>query len=196
MGKNVISILFIGVSVVAIYLFTIREDKTLREQVSSSVKSPRVTLEEFTLHRYKNHQVLSTLTGRIAHFLDPNILEMYGNLRGLRYDSPNREYFSAETASIYFASNGIVQLLQNSEIHKAEVENSVNVGTQDKLLRTQYAQYQAKKDILTSDVPVTFMAPNSIFIGNAGFEYKLDTEDLVLFGPVEGTLQSEKIPNL
>ena len=185
MGKNLVSILFLVISGLAVYLFMQRDDRTLREQVSGQEKQPRITLEEFTLHRYRNHTVLSTLTGRIGNFMDPNVLEMYGNLRGLRYDSPSREYFSAESATIYFESNGIVQLLNDSEISRAEIENNVNVGTQDKLLKTQYARYNTKKGMLRSDVPVTFVAPNSIFKGTSGFEYNIATEDVVLFGPIE-----------
>ncbi len=194
MGKNVVSIAFILISGLAIYLFNMRDDKALREQVSIYDRKPRITLEDFTLHRYRDHRVLSTLTGRIANFMDPNLLEMYGNLRGLRYDTVNREYFSSESAAIYFASAGVMQLLQNSNIVRADIENDVKVGSQDKLLKTQYAQYFSQKNLLRSDVPVVFIAPDSILKGSSGFEYNLNTEDVVLFGPIEGTLQSENLP--
>lgn len=194
MGKNIVTLIFLIISGLASYLFITRESEELREKVSVRTKKPRITLENFTLHRYRDHKIVSTLTGQMANFMDPNLLEMYGKLRGLRYDSANREYFSAESASIYFTSNGVVQLLSSSEIARADIENDVNVGSQDKLIKSQYAQYLADKDILRSDVPVVLIAPDSVLRGLKGFEYKIDSEDIELFGPIEGTLQSDKTP--
>ncbi|SME91349.1 LPS export ABC transporter periplasmic protein LptC [Pseudobacteriovorax antillogorgiicola] len=196
MGKNVVTVIFLVISSLALWVFLSREDRTLRDQVDPDAKQPRIILEEFTLYRYKKHEVQSTLTGRMAHFREPNILEVYGDIRGLRHNTEKREHFAAESATVYFNSNGIVQLMKNSEVKRCEVENNVQVGSRDSVIQTQYAQYFGAEQILRSDVPVQFTGPNSQFAGQGGFQYDIKTEDLDLIGPIEGTLQSEAIPNL
>ena len=196
MGKNIITAIFVIISVLALFVFLNRDDTTLRDQVSGQEKQPRIILEEFTLYRYKKHEVQSTLTGRIAHFMEPNILEIYGDIRGLRHNSPKREHFAAESASVYFMSNGVVQLMKDSEIKRCEVENNVRVGSGDNVILTQYAQFLGKENILHSDVPVKFTGPGSQFNGKGGFHYDVASENLDLMGPIKGTLQGETIPSL
>lgn len=196
MGKNIIAVVFVVISGIALFVFKSRDDRTLKDQVTIKEKQPRIILEDFTLYRYNKHTVQSTLTGRIAHFMDPNILEVYGDIRGLRHNSSRREHFSAQSAAAYFYSTGVVQLMQNSKIQRCEVENNVRVGSGDNVILTQYAQYIGDSNVLRSDLPVQFNAPRSKFYGKGGFHYQVDTEELNLHGPIKGTLQSEAIPNL
>ena len=191
MGKNVVAGAFVLLSLYAVFIFMQKDSARLRDQVSRSEKDPRVILEDFTLYRYRGHRVLSTLSGRIAHFIEPNSVEMYGSLRGLRYDTVNREYFSAESAAIYFVGTGMMQLMKGAEVERAEIDNNVKVGSAENLIETDYAQYLADRNRLRSDVPVVFTSPKSKLKGQTGFEYDLELETVELFGPMEGVLQSD-----
>lgn len=196
MGKNVLAVIFLSISTYAVYVFMQKDSSRLKDQITSSEREPRVILEDFTMYRYRGHQVLSTITGRLGHFIEPNSVEMYGNLRGLRYDTENREYFSAESATVYFKASGMLQLMKGSEVERAEVDNNVRVGSSRNLIETDYVQYRAEKQTLRSDVPVVFTSPRSTLSGQSGFEYDILTEAAKLYGPMEGTLQSDTKLNL
>ncbi|NRA65784.1 MAG: LPS export ABC transporter periplasmic protein LptC [Pseudobacteriovorax sp.] len=190
MGKNIVSLIFVVLVCFSSYIFLQRDSSSLKDQVGKGEKDPRVVLENFTIYRYEGHTVLSTLTGKLAHFLEPNRLEMYGDIRGLRYDTENREYFSSESATVRFLSNGVMQLIDGSDLERAEVENNVIFGSKRSVIKTNYALYLAKDEALQSDVPVTFLSPSSVLYGKNGFEYDLVSEELSITGPMKGTLQS------
>ena len=196
LGKNIVAAIFIIISFVALVVFFSRDDRTLKDQVNLEDRKPRVILEGFTLYKYSGHEIQSTLTGKIAHFIDPNVLEVYGDIRGLRHNTEKREHFAAQSATAYFSSSGIVQLMQKSEIVRCEVENNVRVGFGDNLILTQYAQYLGKDKTLRSDLPVEFRAPQSRLHGKSGFDYRLEDEELDIHGPIKGTLQGEPIKSL
>lgn len=192
MGKNIIAASFVILSMVSIIYFFSREEKSSSKDWDNSDKHPRLILEEFTVYRYKAHQVQSTLTGRIAHFIEPNILEVYGDIRGLKHNSPRKEHIAAESASIYFRSHGIVQLMSSSKVDRCEVENNVRIGIDDSLISTQYTQYLGDNHLLRSDVPVVFTGSDSSLTGRGGYTYDINSGELELFGPIEGLLQKNE----
>lgn len=196
MGKYIISGVFLVFCGVSLLVFFVRDDKLLKEQVNMSEKLPRIILEDFTLYKYREHSVKATFTGKIAHFRDPNILEVYGEIRGLKHNSEKREHISAESATVVFHANGIVQLLEESRVKTCEIENNVQVGSGNDVILTQYAQYSGDKNHLRSDVPVKFSNPTAQLKGKNGFVYDIETGDLELIGPIEGFLQGETRPDL
>ena len=191
MGKNTISVIFLVFSGVSLFVFFHRDNKILREKVDRAERLPRVILEDFTIYTYNEHEVQSTLTGKIAHFLDPNILEVYGDIRGLKHNSSKREHFSAESATVLFSAKGIVRLLEDSRIETCELENKVRVGSGDDVILTEYAKYFSKRNQLRSDVPVHYSNPTARLMGKNGFVYDIDRGDLDIIGPIKGTLQGE-----
>lgn len=188
MGRNILVVAFLVTSVIAITLFLAREDGSLRDQVDSRSKQPVITLEEYTMFRYDGHELRATLSGKLATFLEPNIVEMYGNVTGRKHGE-EKEYASAESAAAYFASSGVTQFLKDNKIERAQLENDVKIGIGDNTLSTEFAEYIAAKDVLRSDRPVLMYGPTGRFKGGNGFAYSLTTEEMTVFGPLEGILQ-------
>lgn len=189
MGRNILVIAFLVTSAVAVMIFLARDDGSLRDQVDSRSRQPVITLEEFALFRYEGHELEATLTGKLATFLEPNMVEMYGNVTGRKYEEDKKEYSSAESATAYFASSGVTQFMKDSRIERAQLENDVRIGIGDHTLSTEFAEFLAPKEVLRSERPVLLYGPTGRFKGGNGFAYHLTTEEMTVFGPLEGILQ-------
>ena len=80
MGKNLLVVLFLLACFSSIGFFLAREDRRLRDKIKVDQQAqPLIILEDVTVYRYKNHKVISTISSKVGHFLEPNILEMHGN---------------------------------------------------------------------------------------------------------------------
>lgn len=189
MGKNSVVALFLFTVATAIYFYLGRESSAPLEELEPGQKQvPRVQLEEFTIYKYDGHKALSTVSGKIASFLDPNTLDVMGNIQGQTLDSPHKEFFTAESARVTFAAKGLSELMKNSRIQRTEIENRVRFGYQDNVLYTDYAKYLHEEQRLLSDVPMQIKGPRIDMKGSKGFQYEAATQDLKVFGPLEGTL--------
>ena len=194
MGKNVVVVLFIVTCLLSVYVLMTRKNPEDRVLDPDAAKEPRVSMEEFTIYKYRNHQVVSTFSGKLSHFLDPNLLELYGSLRGLRHNSVKREYVSCESSTVYFKANGISELMKDATVTKAELEDNVNVGVSYNRLLTEFAEYLPSEDLLQSELPVTVKGPTGQIQGNNGFSYLLGEEKIKIFGPIKGVLQGAELP--
>ncbi|MFW7378322.1 MAG: hypothetical protein ACOH5I_05915 [Oligoflexus sp.] len=194
MGKYLLVASFLLTLALAVYVFLSRDDRSLREQVVQQAGRPRLTMEEFTVYRYRDHRVLSTLSAKMGQFLEPNILEIYGDIRGMRHDSEKREFVNAEGSSTQFRSRGVIQLMKEPDIIKTELENDVQFGFDETMVFTQFTEYLAEPGVLRSDVPVLVRSPQGFMHSQTGFNYDIEEELMELYGPLQGTLQqSEKV---
>lgn len=189
MGKIVISFAFIFISLLSAWVFFNREERSLREQINSSER-PRIILEDFVVYRYEKSRVSSTLSGRIGHFIEPNIMEIYGDIRGTRYNKGEREYLRAESSSTIFQARGIVDLMKSAQIVKSELENDVQFGFNGMILNTQFAEFLNSSQIIRSDVPVFVSSVQGKMTGKRGFNYNITEELIDLYGPIQGYLQN------
>lgn len=189
MGKNIIVALFLLMVGTAFFIFFRREpDLPMKVRDASKAKEPRIYLEEFTVYDYERHKMKSTLSGQAATFLDPDLLEVKGGVQGQKLDSPHKEFLNAELATVHFASKGLVDLMKASRVQSSEVRNQVRIGYDDNIIYTEYAKFLAEQQRLVSDVPVRILGPQVDLMGSKGFEYQTKTQDLKVFGPLEGTL--------
>lgn len=189
MAKNIIIASFLGLTVLAILLLWNREENPRVREDPDAILAPRISLEDFTVYKYQGHQVQMTLSSKLAHFVDPNILELYGSVRGIRHDSPKKEYFSAESATVFFSSTGVAQLMENPEIIEAELEDNVNVGMSYNRLLTEFAEYLPMEGLLQSELPVVLKGPTGTYKGQNGFRFFTETELIHIYGPTEGVVQ-------
>lgn len=196
MGRHILVVAFLVTSVIAVVLFLARDDGSLRDQVDSRSKQPVITLEEYTMFRYEGHELRATLSGKLATFFEPNVVEMYGNVTARKHAGEKKEYASAESAAAYFASSGVTQFMKDSKIERAQLENDVKIGIGDNILSTEFAEYLAALEVLRSDRPVLMHGPTGRFKGGNGFAYSLSTEEMTVFGPLEGVLQGSAASNL
>lgn len=189
MGKNIIVALFLLMVGTAFVIFFKRKpDTPFKEGDRSKAHEPRIYLEEFTIYDYEGHKMNSTLSGNAATFMDPDLLEINGSIQGQRLDSPRKETLNAELATIRFASKSLVDLMKSSRIESCEIQNQVRIGYNDNILYTEYAKLLADQNRLVSDVPVRILGPQVDLMGGRGFEYQTKTQDLKVFGPLEGTV--------
>lgn len=197
MGKYILVIGFLLTSALAVYVFMSRDDRSLRDQLGQSGgNKPRLILEEFTVYRYRDHRVIGTLSAKMGQFLEPNILEIYGDIRGMRHDSGKREFVNAEGSSTIFRSRGVIQLMKDPEIIKTELENDVQFGFEDTIIFSQFAEYLAEPGVLRSDVPVLVRSPQGSLHSQTGFLYDIEKESMELYGPIQGTLQNNGLPQV
>jgi len=190
LGKILISISFIILSVAAISFFFMQDDGKLRDKVYAT-KVPRIILEDFTVYRYEGHKATATLSGKVAHFIEPNILEMFGNIRGMRYNSKAKEHIKADSSSTTFHSRGVVELMKDSRVVKSELEGGVQFGFHDTILFSDFAEYITASEVLRSDMPVVIRSPQGNLKGKSGFRYNVTEELVEVYGPLQGTLQSD-----
>ena len=192
MGKKILVVIFILVTMTSVYTFFSRERTSLREQVPEAEKNPRIVLKDFTMYRYQGARVEATVSGQNAFFFEPNILEMYGNLNGVRtsQEKGKREFVRAQASVTLFESRGIVQMTQSSDIEKSSLENDVAVGFDEKTIFTQHAEYTSKPQRLYSDLPVELRSRDGNLKSETGFEYLVEEKLLQLHGPIRGKLQN------
>jgi len=192
LGKYILVLGFLLTCALAVYAFITRDDRSLRDQVGQQGGRPRLILEEFTVYRYRDHRVLSTLSAKMGQFIEPNILEVYGDIRGMRHDSDKREFVNGEASSTLFRSRGVIQLMKEPEIIKTELANDVQFGFDETIVFTQFAEYIAESRVLRSDVPVLVRSPQGFMHSKTGFQYLIEEESMELYGPIQGTLQQSE----
>jgi len=191
-GRNALVVLFLICCGISLFAFLNREKPDVREfREEHAAKEPHLILEEFTVYRYNQHNVTETLAAKLGYFLEPNILELYGDIRGFRH-GPKREYCSAESSISYFDSHSLTSLLRNAKIVKTEVETQVRVGIEDHALRTEFAEFIADLEVIRTDFPVKIDGPRGRFNGEKGFVYDLKAGLMMIRGPMTGTLKERK----
>lgn len=193
MGRTIIVIGFLITLSLSLWVYFNLDRRSIQSQIGQDIVAhPRLTIKDFTIFQYDSHTLKRTTSGKLGYFLEPNTLEVFGDIRALQHNSEKHEYLFADSMIAYFNSQGISNLMKDSSISTMELENNVNLGTSRNLLKTEYAKYSAKTKTLTSDLPVRVENSSGQVDGEAGFEYHTESEKLVIFGPMKGVLQSGK----
>ncbi|RZA15876.1 MAG: hypothetical protein EOP10_25590 [Proteobacteria bacterium] len=190
MGKHIIVLAFASAFIGAVVVFFQRGERQAKKPVAveSNEKHSRVTIEEFVLYEYRDHHATGTFQGKLAQFEDPDTLEIFGNIRGNRINEGKKEFVAAESAALRFSSKGLTDLVKDSKLETVTMENQVQFGTGDITMFTDYAKFDNASGKLVSDRPVRMKNPQADMLGKKGFEYDSKTQDVKVFGPLEGTL--------
>lgn len=151
-------------------------------------KHSRISVEEFVIYEYKDHHATGTFQGKIAQFEDPDMLEIFGNVRGNRVIEGRKEFVASESAALRFSSKGLSELVKESKLETVTLENQVRFGSSDVTMFTDYAKYNNETGKMISDRPVRVQNAQGDFLGHKGFEYDSKTQDVKVFGPLEGTI--------
>ena len=192
MGKHVMITGFFLLFGAALYVFSNREKSRPMNRLTSSKNAPRIMLEDFVVYKYENQKIISSLSGKSASFYDPSTLELIGDVICAEHSKEKNKSFSAESATLHFSSKGLSDLVKDSRIESAEVENQVRFNYDDLVVYTDYAKYLEREAILSSDFPVRIQNSKLDFMGSKGFVYSIKSHDLKVFGPLEGTLSADK----
>ena len=191
MGKHILVLAFAFAFIGAIAVFfqrAERQAKTPPGVEAVEEKRSRVSIEEFVVYEYKDHHATGTFQGKLAQFEDPDTLEIFGNVRGSRTNEGEKEFVAAESASLRFSSKGLSDLVKESKLETITLENQVRFGSNDITMFTDYAKFDNAKGLLVSDRPVRIQNQQADLLGRTGFEYDVKTQDVKVFGPLEGTL--------
>lgn len=195
MGKIIIVIGVIISLGASLTIFFTRSSSTLEDQFEQNLDSePRVVIDDFNVYRYDGHKVISSFSAKLGHFLEPNIVEVYAGIRGTRYRKDSVESIRSEVAKAYLKANSLSDILGKNEpeLMKAEVEDQVRLGLRDNIMRTEYAEYLADKEVLTTREPVQVDGPNRTFVGEDGFDYDMRKEVLNMPGEVKGVVVPDR----
>ena len=194
MGRNILIGSFLAALVAAIYIFCTRDQTALRKQIENGkTNQPRIILEDFTIYRYANNRLISTLSGRMGAFVEPNIIDVSGDIRGIRHDSEKKEYLLAQSAEGHLKSFGVIQMMNGADLDYATFQKDVRVGWDTTTVKTEDAKYTADRDVLESDIPVVIETPTAHFNGENGFEYDVEKGDMTVQGPIKGVIAGDVV---
>lgn len=188
MGRKVASLILICCFITALVVFFSRETKNLREAMTKTTpQESRVILEEFSMLRYEDGALEGKISARMGHFVEPNIIELEGDVQAERVNENSKESMRADAASVYLKATGLSTILnQETELDRAEFTGLVQVGIRDHILTTDYAEFLSKGRIVRSPRPVRVDGPSRYFAGDDGFTYDLTSQILEMKGQVRG----------
>ncbi len=194
MGKNIIVVAFVSAFLGAVFVFFQRSEKLAVKKLQAREVVPerhsRISIEEFVLYEYEDHKATGTFQGKLAQFQDPDILEVFGDVRGSRLNGETKEFVTSEAATMRFNSKGLSDLVKDAKLQSVVLENQVRFGTDDVTMDTDYAKYENETGKLISDRPVRIHNPQTDLRGKKGFEYDSHTQDVKIFGPLEARIVS------
>lgn len=192
MGKLLVVVGIVIAFVASLALFLVQPGHNDTNPISGGVSGePRIIIDDFAVYRYKGHKLTASLTAKLGHFIEPNVVEAFASIRAVRFKPEGEESLRCEAAHAQFEAEHMRDLLKEKDamISYAEVEDQVRLGVRDNMLRTEHAQYFAEKDLLTSREPVQVDGPNRTFVGEQGFNFNVLKETLELPGKVRGVVQ-------
>lgn len=194
LGKKLTIISFLICLAIAMYVFASKESKSLRDNlVVGDARDAQIILEDFVAYKYEGSRLDAKLSGKLANFYEPNLVEIDGDIRGERATSEDKEFFSAETASAFFKAESLTGLMEkNVELDRAEVSGFVEFGVKGHVLTTDYAELLNDQQQIRSNRPVRVEGIDRMFAGEEGFTYDLKKESLYMPGRVKGVVQIEE----
>ena len=193
MGKKLIIISFLASFILALFVYSQKDEGTIREGLEEEEdKEPRVILEDFIVYQYHNDKLTNHFTARLGHLFEPNIVELYGEISGIEYKKNGEtETFGAESAVGYYNARTLSEMFEESELKRAEFSGFVEIEMGTNLLSTDFAEYLAEARLIRSDRPVRFEGPGRVFSGQEGFAYLIDNQTMKMNGPITGDVKSD-----
>lgn len=178
----------------AMFVFLTKESKSLRDNIDlGGAKEAQVILEDFVVYKYDGARLDAKLSGKLANFYEPNLVEIDGDIKGERATIGDREFFSAETASAYFKAGSLSGLMEKSlELDRAEISGFVEVGLKNHILTTDFAEFLNDRQTIRSNRPVKVEGEGKMFAGEDGFTYDLEQSSLYMPGKVKGAVEIEE----
>ena len=197
MGKKALSWIFVCFLGASIYIFASKDDKDLRESVKAIPASvPRVTLKNFEIRKYSDSQVKMSSKAKLAYFIEPDTLEVYGNIVVNDYTKSEPRFAKGDTLTAYFNTNGLIDLASKAEIKKAILESHVELSNKKTNIYSNIVTYLSQGETISSDRRVSIDSEQGKLYGENGFSYELKDEFLKLFGPVKGLLNGDSIKGI
>ncbi len=161
-----------------------------RPAYDANLREARITFEDFTATRYVSGTVSSVARAKSGYLLEPNMLELFGDvsLRALKRHGKKQywEQLYCETATAYFRSNSLAQMITSSSMDHIDLRGFVKLETKGMTIETDSAVYNPGNDILQSTAKTQLSGPGHYVKGEGGFSFNLRNEELNLVGPIRG----------
>lgn len=189
--------LVLATMVVSSLVFVARERGKSRNQVAydANLREARIAFEDFSATRYLAGRVTQVATAKAAYLLEPNMLELFGDVSVKSLRGAGRQEFweklYCETATAYFRSSNLSQMLTTSSMDHVDLRGFVKLESKNMTLETDYAMYNHAPGTLQSQAAVMIRGTGHYFRGDGGFVFDLRRENLSVAGPVRGGGQVE-----
>jgi|GEM_PF-2442166 len=191
--------LFLALATIVLLSLVLRareRGKTRNQQTfDTNIREARIAFEDFTATRYTAGQITQVARAKSAYVLEPNMLELFGDvsIRSLRGKGKNEhwEQTYCETATAYFRSSNLSQMLTSSAMDHVDLRGFVKFEAGNVSLETDYAVYNHATGILHSEAAVMVRGKGHHFKGDGGFSFDVRKENLNVAGPVRGGGQVE-----
>lgn len=189
MGKTVFILVFLGCMATALVLFLMRDETTIRENMELlDLDEPRIKFNKFKSVKYEEETVISILSADKAEFFSPNFVEARGKVFGWSQNDAKQKSVRSDFAKIYFVAKGITDIFNDPQIDEAFVRGNVSIVNGKETAYTEFAKYLAREKRIVSDKPIKLVSPKKTFMGNEGFTLNLESEELQIFGVINGVV--------
>jgi hypothetical protein len=191
--------LFLALATIAvstIVLLARERGKSRNHQAfEANIREARISFEDFTATRYSDGRVTQLARAKSAYLLEPNMLELFGDVsvRSLRGKGKGEhwEQLYCETATAYFRSSNLSQMLTSSAMDHVDLRGFVKLEARNLTLETDYAVYNQVPGVLQSQSAVMVRGKGHYFKGDGGFTFDVRKENLNVAGPIRGGGQVE-----
>ncbi len=192
MTKILVSVGFTLVFLVSLWTFFTGSHDSVRNILDDVNREPRIIVDDFLLYRYRGHKVVGTFSAKLGHFVEPNTVEFYASVRGEREKDSIKESLSCEAGIAVFEAERMSDIINSDEtkLLYAEVEDQVQVESDNHIIRTEFAHFDAQQKILSSNEPVQIDGPKRVLVGEKGFRYFTEKKSLTMTGKVRGVVKS------
>jgi hypothetical protein len=187
LGKNLVIAAFLIAFTYALWIYFNREDKSLKQ--SSLVghgNGPQLDLAGISITRYKSAKLDVAITSEHGQLLDSEHLELSDGVKLDRVVEGKVEKIRANSAIAVFSSTSSSRKGPDGELVSAKLRGDVRVDFGNYTLLTDSAEYFADEDKIVGDEVVTVRGENRWFKGTDGFSANLDSEEVEIFGKVNG----------
>jgi LPS export ABC transporter protein LptC len=191
LGRLIVAISFIVLLLTAAVVFMTRKSGSLRKNIGDSTSTPQIEMKNFSFKVFKNGEIVSQLVAKQSHFVEPNKVEIFNNVRGYRYKNGTMETLSCQLATSFFEGRSLGEILSDSKLTRAELDGDVRIRVDDRLLVTDSTSFDMESKLLYSDLPVKVFGDESEFAGDNGFSYDTSSQVLKMEGVITGFLQFE-----
>jgi len=161
-----------------------------RPVYDANLREARITFEDFTATLYESGIVTSVARAKSGYLLEPNMLELFGDVSfRTRKGDRKKQYWEqlyCETATAYFRSNSLAQMITSSSMDHIDLRGFVKIETKGMTLETDSAVYTQANGILQSSATTQLSGPGHNLKGEGGFSFDLRREELNMFGPIRG----------
>ncbi len=157
------------------------------ESVDQGEGDPAIHVQGLLVYTYADTQLRSRSIAGFANYLAPDRLELDGRISIVRYlENDRTESAFADKAVFTLEERNLSQMTENAEVRKVELIENVVIKVNEHVLRTPFAEYFPRIQEIRTDWNVEVTGPGRVFEGDSGMSYKIDSEDLKIFGLVSG----------